>query len=415
MIAGMPEVSEPARLLTFQDARRAVEQRAANVRPGSLEFVPLPESLGRVLAKPVTADRDYPPFRRAMRDGYALQASDLTQLPATLEVVGEIKAGVDPKSMPTRLSRGQAAAIMTGAPAPEGADAVVMVEYTSLDRNRVSVTRAVLEGDNIVPVGSEARAHDTLLEPGTLVDFSSLAVAASVGQENLWVYRRPEVGILATGDEIVEVDVRPGPTQIRNSNTYSLAAQVQAAGGEPRILGIARDDSDHLRELISQGLETDLLLLTGGVSMGKYDLVETVLAELEAEFFFTGAQIQPGKPVVFGRVNSKPFFGLPGNPVSTMVTFALFVQPMLEALSGQKPQPLRFLHARLKTEFRTKTGLTRFLPGLLTGEFDQAEVELARWHGSGDIASTAKANCYVVIPPDHEQISAGDWVAVMKK
>jgi molybdopterin molybdotransferase len=385
------------------------------VRPGSLEFVPLPESLGRVLAKPVTADRDYPPFRRAMRDGYALRASDLAELPAILEVIGEIKAGADPKDVLPRLTKGQAVAIMTGAPAPEGSDAVVMVEYTSSDGNRVSVTRAVQEGDNIVPVGSEAHARDVLLEPGTRMDFSALAVAASVGQENVWVYRRPVVGILSTGDEIVEVDVRPGPNQIRNSNSYSLAAQVQEAGGEPRMLGIARDESAHLRELIAEGLEADLLLLTGGVSMGKYDLVEPVLAEFEAEFYFTGARIQPGKPVVFGRAKAKPFFGLPGNPVSTMVTFAIFVRPMLDALAGQKPRPLQFLHARLKSEIKTKTGLTRFLPASFSGEFENAEVELARWHGSGDVASTAKANCYVVIPPDRDQIAAGEWVAVMGK
>lgn len=415
MIGCMADVSAPTRLLTFEEARHTVEREAAAARPGRLEFVPLPEALGRVLAKPVTADRDYPPFRRAMRDGYALRAADLAELPAVLEVVGEIKAGADPKDVVKRLAKGQAAAIMTGAPAPEGGDAVVMVEYTSLDGDRVRVTRAVQEGDNIVPVGSEAHARDVLLEPGSRMDFSALAVAASVGQENVWVYRRPVVGILATGDEIVEVDVRPGPHQIRNSNSYSLAAQVQEAGGEPRMLGIARDDSDHLQELIAEGLETDLLLLTGGVSMGKYDLVEPVLGEFEAEFLFTGAQIQPGKPIVFGRAKTKPFFGLPGNPVSTMVTFALFVRPMLEALAGQKALPLQFLHARLKSEIKTKTGLTRFLPGMLSGEFGRAEVDLARWHGSGDVASTAKANCYVVVPPDRDRIAVGEWVAVMRK
>jgi len=415
MIGCMADVSAPNTLLTFEEARHTVEREAAAARPGRLEFVPLPEALGRVLAKPVTADRDYPPFRRAMRDGYALRAADLAELPVFLEVVGEIKAGADPKDVAERLAKGQAAAIMTGAPAPEGSDAVVMVEYTSLDGDRVKVTRAVQEGDNIVPVGSEAHARDVLLEPGSRMDFSALAVAASVGQENVWVYRRPVVGILATGDEIVEVDVRPGPHQIRNSNSYSLAAQVQEAGGEPRMLGIARDDSDHLQELIAEGLETDLLLLTGGVSMGKYDLVEPVLGEFAAEFFFTGAQIQPGKPIVFGRAKTKPFFGLPGNPVSTMVTFALFVRPMLEALAGQKALPLQFLHARLKSEIKTKTGLTRFLPGMLSGEFERAEVDLARWHGSGDVASTAKANCYVVVPPDRDRIAVGEWVAVMRK
>jgi len=234
------------------------------------------------------------------------------------------------------------------------------------------------------------------------------------------VHEKPRVAILSTGDEVVDIEVPPGPTQIRNSNTYSLAAQVSAAGGEPVLLPIAPDQSLRLRELISDGFEADLLLLTGGISMGKYDLVEQVLAEFQAEFLFTGALIQPGRPVVFGRVPSeseqpKYFLGLPGNPVSTMVCFELFARPVLEALSGLTPRKLTFLHAKLKSEINTKTGLKRFLPGILSGEFEQAEVELARWQGSGDIAATARANCYVVIPPDRERIAAGEWVPVMLK
>jgi molybdopterin molybdotransferase len=248
-----------------------------------------------------------------------------------------------------------------------------------------------------------------------------------------------------------------------------LAAQIQAAGGEPVLLPIAPDEPERLRELIADGLEADLLLLTGGVSMGKYDLVEQALAEFDAEFFFTGAQIQPGRPVVFGRIpcgagaparEGEPpasigfkeaaplksatlgrdvlkghgfsradksekengalapeahtyFFGLPGNPVSTMVTFELFARPILEALAGMTPRKLIFLHARLKSEIKTKLGLKRFLPAILSGEFEQAEVELVRWQGSGDIAATASANCYIVIPPDCEQIAAGEWVPLL--
>jgi len=183
------------------------------------------------------------------------------------------------------------------------------------------------------------------------------------------------------------------------------------------LLPIAPDEPERLRELITDGLEADLLLLTGGVSMGKYDLVEQVLADFKAEFFFTGAKIQPGKPVVFGRVpgSAKYFFGLPGNPVSTMVTFELFVRPIIYALAGATPQKLFFLRAQLKSEIKTKTGLKRFLPAMLSGEFEQAEVELMPWQGSGDIAATARANCYVVIPPDRESIAAGEWVAVLRK
>jgi molybdopterin molybdotransferase len=264
------------------------------------------------------------------------------------------------------------------------------------------------------------------------LDYAAISVAASVGRVHLLVYAKPQVAVLATGDEIVDIDLHPGPSQIRNSNTYSLAAQIQAAGGEPILLPIAPDEPKRLRELISDGLDADLLLLSGGVSMGKYDLAEQVLGEFQAEFFFTGARIQPGKPVVFGRIAGGPdrgareplrdhsgaapgkyFFGLPGNPVSTMVTFELFVRPLLEALAGRPPSKLVFLHAKLKSEIKTKTGLRRFLPAILSGEFEGAEVDLAPWHGSGDIAAMALANCYIVIPPDRERIPAGEWAAVV--
>jgi molybdopterin molybdotransferase len=228
----------------------------------------------------------------------------------------------------------------------------------------------------------------------------------------LQVYKRPRVAVLTTGDEIVDIAAKPGPTQIRNSNSYSLAAQIQQAGGEPLILPIAPDELQGLRHLIEQGLKADLLLMTGGVSMGRYDLVEQVLSDMHAEFFFTGAKIQPGRPVVFGKCGTY-FFGLPGNPVSTMVTFELFARPMLDALSGKVPSKLIFVHVRLKKEIRIKTGLTRFLPAILSGEFEHSEVELVAWQGSGDVAATARANCYAVIPPDREYIPAGEWIAVM--
>ena len=411
----MAALPQQPTILSFEDARRVVERHAAEVSPGEVETEQLLACAGRVLAKPVFADRDFPPFRRAMRDGYAVRARDLAHLPVNLEVVAEIKAGAGPEDLPIEVLPGQAAAIMTGAPTPTGADAVVMVEYSSLKGSRVTITRSVESGDNVASVGSEARQGDVLLPAGVRIDYTAIAAAASVGQDSLSVFQRPQVAILSTGDEVVEVAKLPGPHQIRNSNSYSLAAQVKEAGGAPRILGIARDESQHLRNLIQEGLELNLLLLAGGVSMGKYDLVEQVLAELGAEFFFTGAQIQPGRPIVFGRAWGKYFFGLPGNPVSTMVTFELFARVMLEALAGLIPRKLTFLHARLKSEIKTKMGLTRFLPGLLSGEFERAEVELVRWRGSGDVASTALANCYIVIPPDRERIAAGEWVAVMGK
>jgi len=455
-----------ASVLSFEDARHLVEQHAAFVRPRGKELAALLDAQNMILAEPVLADRNFPPFPRATRDGYAVRGADLAQIPATLQVVGEIRAGVAVDST-FMLQPGQAAAIMTGAPAPAGADAVVMIEYTSREGDQVTITRTMAAGENIVPVAAEAKRGDRLLFPGMRSDHAAIALAASVGRSRLLVYSKPRVAVLATGDELVDIDIPPEPAQIRNSNTYSIAAQIHAAGGEPVLLPIAPDRHRRLRELIADGLQADLLLLSGGVSMGKYDLVEEVLAKFKAEFFFTGVQIQPGRPAVFGRIpcgagapahesrshddpaeshdesridqsalkgrgfsradtpqkesralapeEYKYFFGLPGNPVSTMVTFELFARPMIEALAGMTPKNLIFVHAKLKSEIKTKPGLKRFLPAILSGEFEQAEVELVRWQGSGDIAATGTANCYIVIPPDRERIAPGEWVPILMK
>jgi molybdopterin molybdotransferase len=401
------------RVLSFEAARSVVEQHAASVRPPAAETVALHASLSRILAAPIAADRDVPPFPRAMRDGYAVRAADLANLPARLHILGEIKAGGDPSAF--HVESGQAVSIMTGAPAPAGADAVVMVEHTSSSGDVVEVAKSIGSGDNIVPAGAEARRGDGLLAPGTRIDEAVIAVAASVGQERVQVFVRPGVAILSTGDELVSIGEMPGPNQIRNSNSHSLAAQVRKAGGEPSVLAIAPDEKTHLRSLIEQGLKSDLLLLSGGVSVGRYDFVEQVLEDLGAELFFTGALIQPGRPVVFGRVRETYFFGLPGNPVSTMVTFELFARPILEVLGGAAPRPMRFLHARLKAAITRKPGLKRFLPATLSGEFEHAEVELIPWQGSGDLASTARANCYVVVAADREHSAAGEWVPVLPR
>ena len=400
-------------VLSFEDARRVAEEQAASVSTPEKETVALDASLGRVLAEEVFADRDVPAFPRAMRDGYAVRAADLTSLPTRLKVLGEIKAGGDPSGF--RVQPGEAVGIMTGAPAPAGADSVVMVEHTSAHGDLVDISRGIHSGDNIVPAGAEARRGDPLLTPGTRIDEGVIAVAASSGKAKVQVHALPKVAILSTGDELVDIQQSPGPSQIRNSNSHSLAAQVRKAGGEPVILPIAPDEKDRLRALIEEGLRSDLLLLSGGVSVGRFDFVEQVLEELGAEFFFTGALIQPGKPVVFGRVGKKYFFGLPGNPVSTMVTFELFARPILEALGGAAPQPLRFLHAKLRSPVTRKPGLRRFLPATLTGEFENAQVELTPWQGSGDLASTARANCYAVIAADRETIAAGEWIPVLPR
>jgi molybdopterin molybdotransferase len=416
---------EPAPVLTFEEARHLVEEHAKGLRPKGRELLSLLDAVGRVLAEPIHADRDIPPFPRATRDGYALKAADVQKLPSKLDIVGEVKAGATVQGMP--LGAGQSVAIMTGAAVPDGADAVLMIEHSARNENRLEVLRSVTAAENIVPVGAEGRRGDLLLSPGTSLDYAAIAVAAAVGRARVVVHAKPKIAVLSTGDEVVDVDVPPGPNQIRNSNTYSLAAQVQASGGEAVILPIAPDEPVRLRELLAEALECDLVLIAGGVSMGKYDLVEQELAAIKAEFLCTGAKIQPGKPVVFGRVSTgggeglqnsgsaqwKYFFGLPGNPVSTMVTFELFAKPLVRALAGMCPQSLVFVSAKLKKRVTTKTGLKRFLPAQVSGEFENAEVELTPWQGSGDIASVVRSNCFMVIPPDRENMEAGEWVPVL--
>lgn len=405
-------------VLKFQHARETV---IAQVRSGcralTPEAVPLSDSLGRVLAEPIHADRDFPPFPRATRDGFAVRSGDMGRVPARLQRIGEARAGV---AFSGTVGALECAEIMTGAAVPAGADAVVMVEYTSERDGWVEVKQPVAAGQNVVPQGSESRRGDALLPVGRRIGYAEIAMLAAVGRQTVSVYRKPRVAILPTGDEVVELDVTPGPYQIRNSNSYSLQAQVASAHAIPLPLGIAPDQEDRLREMIAEGLRADLLLLSGGVSMGKFDLVEKVLADFQAEFFFDGVAIQPGRPLVFGRAQGAFFFGLPGNPLSTMVTFELFARPALALLAGEPDAPLLFLRARLGKDLRRKPGLTAFLPALLEGShadpvLSSPIVSLIEWKGSGDIPSLTRANCFLVVPEAAEELREGEWVSVLPR
>ena len=411
----MDTAAQSAGVVTFDAASERVLDYARRLldRPKQTEELTLLQALGRVLAQPIAADRDFPPFPRATRDGYALRVADLKQDGSTqLRIVGQVKAG-DSYDLP--VAPGEAVEIMTGAAVPPGADAVVMVEHTGRgdSEDQVQIQRAVSPRENIVPAGAEAKAGQELLSRGTRMGPAQIAMAAAAGAARLKVFARPRIAILSTGDELVEVAETPGPSQIRNSNSYSLAALVMAAGGEPVQLPIAPDQEQKLTELVQQGLKTDMLVLSGGVSMGKFDLVEKALGTLGADFYFTGAMIQPGKPVVFGAVSDTPFFGLPGNPVSVMVTFELFARHLVEALSGAKPARLRSARARLKRDFKTKTGLTRFLPAVLQGGLEEQEVEVVPWQGSGDMLAATRSNCYLVVPPDREKLSEGEMATII--
>jgi len=415
-------------VLSFAEATAVVREHAASLRfayPRKTEILGLPHALGRVLGRPVLADRDQPPFDRSTRDGYACYAADLRG-GEPLTVTGQIRAG-DPIEQPrVKLAPGHAVEIMTGAPVPAGADHVVMFEHVERDEETDSIrpirrngeSHAPASGGNIVPAGAEARKGDIILHAGTRLVPAHIAAAAACGASMVHVYAPPRVSILASGDELVDLDSVPLPHQIRNSNSYSLAAQVTAGGGQPARLPLVRDDPGHLQSAIRMAMDSDLLLISGGVSMGKYDFAAESLLALGAEFFFTGALIQPGKPVIFGRLphasGMKYFFALPGNPVSTMVTFALFVHPLLCALAGDDNTVPRFALAKLGADVSVQAGLTRFLPAILAGG-TEPEATPVEWQGSGDLANTAAANCFLVVPPDRDSLAAGEIATILLK
>lgn len=427
----------PHNPIPFSEAAAIVTAQADSILAG-LKFEPqfcaVTEALGRVLAEPVTADRDQPPFDRATRDGFAVQAADIAR-GVPLRIVGQIRAGESwPESKP-RLRSGETAEIMTGAPLPPGADAVLMVEHAkefcaattdNLTQQQIMPLpgHTLRAGDNFVAKGSESRRGDTVMAAGTRLLPEEIALGVACGCANIPVIRQPAVAILPTGDELHPVtEKNNGPLaahQIYDSNSIALAALVQQAGGIPLRQPIARDEKAALRKSIRQALQAaPLLLITGGVSMGLYDLVEEGLASLGAMFFFTGVKMQPGKPVVFGQIPptaerpARYFFGLPGNPISAMVTFRVFVQPLLAALAGERNWQPRILLAELKVPLACAAGLTRFLPGILDTISAMPSIMPIQHHGSGDLTAHARANAYIIVPENRAGIAAGETVRVL--
>jgi molybdopterin molybdotransferase len=378
---------------------------ARNAPP--VDDVGLDCAAGRVLAQDARADRDYPPLARSVRDGFAVRTADT---PGSLLLIGEVRAG---DVFAGEVNSGETVEIMTGAPVPRGADAIVMVEHVTREEGgRRIACPAGKTGQFVNPRGSEARKGDVVIPAGRRLDYSSVALLATIGSVRVPVFRKPRVAVLATGDEIVEPDLQPSDFQIRNSNVYSLAAQVARAGGEATLLPVAKDEYEATRSAIERGLDWDLLLMSGGVSAGKYDLVETVLADLGAEFFFDRVLIQPGQPLVFGRARGKFFFGLPGNPGSTMVTFELFGRAALELLGGESESLLPITQAPLEADFRHKPGLTRFLPASLSRD---GVLTLIPSQGSSDVPALARSNAFLVADAGREQWKAGELIQVLMK
>jgi|HubBroStandDraft_1064217.scaffolds.fasta_scaffold01345_5 molybdopterin molybdotransferase len=402
-------------MLSFEAARaKVIEVVAAHAGAPPSEIIDIAQdparALGRVLAEDTVADRNYPPFDRSTRDGYAVRSDDVLRPGAKLRLIGESRAGVP---FAGAVRKDECVRILTGAALPDGANAVVMQEYAHVEGDTIAFDRAATAGQNIVPAAAEARLGETLVARGTRLGYAELALIAQVGAVRLPVARRPRVAILSTGDEIVDVSKTPGPFEIRNSNSVSLAAQVALTGGDPVVLGNAPDEVAELRARILRGLDSDILVLSGGVSVGTYDLVEPVLRELGAEFFFDSVAIRPGKPAVFGSCRGKPVFGLPGNPVSTMVTFELFVVPAIEILSGTKPRPLPLFKAKLAHPLNEKPPLAHFLPARLT--WPGPQVEAIPWEGSGDVRALVRGNCFLVVHGEKQKLDPGEWVDVLPR
>ena len=407
-------------LLSYKEAAEQVQHfTEALAAPSTSELVPLSAALSRVIAEPIRSDRDQPPFPRSTRDGFACRAAE-ANTHQFLFLSGQLRAG---QAATTPLGNGESCEIMTGAPVPEGADAVFMVEHSEhlpergSDFVRLAASRTIEPGENIVPLGAESRRGDLLLPTGTRLHAAQIALAAQNGYANLSVSPQPRVAILTTGDEIVPVDVDPGPSQIRNTNAPMLAALVESSGGIPHILPQAPDNEAALDAILPVALEFDLLLISGGISAGRFDLVADALSRLGARFFFGGVAIQPGKPVAFGQLprpdrSPLPFFALPGNPISSAVTFQLFAAPLLAALGNDSGRYPRFSMAKLAGPWRGKPGLTRFLPAF-SNFAPTPEVRLIPWQGSGDLAAFARSNCLVVIPPETSELADGSTVQIV--
>ena len=372
------------------------------------ESVPLSESITRILREDIFADADSPPFDKAIRDGFAVRFEDLTQPPATLSVIGESRAGL---ASGVTVQRGQCCEIMTGAPLPAGANAVAMVEHTErVSPVSVRILRPARENEGLLRLGAESRKGQQVLHAGRRISLADIGLLASSGKSTVMVSRKPRAAIVATGDELVEVQETPGPSQIRNSNSYTIQAQVAEAGAEPVPLGIAGDNLEDLRAKIRAGLEHDILLVSGGVSMGKYDLVENVFAEFGVEVLFDKIAMKPGKPTVFGHRGQAYVFGLPGNPISTIVSFHMFVRPLILFLLKADNTKPKILEAKLEAPARCDPQRASLLPALVRFEAGQYRIQTAPWKGSSDLLGLSRANGLILIPQREGSLEPGESV-----
>jgi molybdopterin molybdotransferase len=384
----------------------------SNLPKQKVEKVSFRSALGRILAEDLKATADIPPFYRAAVDGYAVLASDVQKAPAELRTIGESRAG---GGIPGELKAGEAMAIMTGAPVPEGCDSIQMIEQcqVSADKKRVTILKPVKARENIAPRGSEAKAGEIVLPAGHRIGPAEIAVMATFGYTEAKVYAKPRVAIFATGDELVEFDQTPEIGNIRNSNAHCLSSQLRYMDLEADYLGIVRDDREELRRKMLMGLERDVLIITGGVSMGEYDFVRNVFQDLELEILFSKVAIKPGKPTVFARKGDKLVFGLPGNPISALVTFECFVRPTLGRMCGMIKPELPRMKGELLADMRQTPGRMAFMPAWAFWQEDGWKVEPLHWRSSADIIGFTRANATFVFPKDRDLLSRGETVEIM--
>ena len=391
----------------------ALSQILAAIRPLGMEKINLLDALGRVIGEDIVASRPVPPKDNSAMDGYALRSEDIygasRERPVVLNVIEDIPAGAIPQK---RVGQGQAARIMTGAPVPGGADAVTRMEDTEKDGQAVRIFVEVPAGQDIRLAGEDVRPGETVISRGDMIRPAEIGMLAALGRVFISVHQKPLVAILATGNELVDVDENPSPWQIISSNSYALAAQVLDCGAIPLQIGIAKDTREDLTAKLKSALRADLIISSGGVSVGDYDLVKDIMKEVGNRMQFWQVAMRPGKPLAFGAMDGVPLFGLPGNPVSSMVSFEQFVRPSILKMMGHRNLFRRTIQAVLTESIDKKKGTRHFIRARITFEDGRYRAVSTGEQGSGILKSMVQANGLIVLPDDAASVKAGDMVTV---
>jgi len=395
--------------------KEALEHVLGAIFPLGLEKADILGALGRVIGEDVYAPRDIPPRDNSAMDGYALKSEDTTgagaESPVILNIIEDIPAGYAPRKT---VGFGEAARIMTGAFVSDGADAVVMVEETGSDGNSVRIYAQAAKGQNVRYAGEDVREGDLVIRAGTLLRPAETGMLSALGRSFVKVYQKPLVALIATGDELVDIDGAASPGKIVSSNSYSLAAQVMECGGIPLQLGIAKDNMDDLTEKFRDAMRADIIVSSAGVSVGDYDFVKDVMEDMGTDIEFWQVAQRPGKPTTFGTRGGKPVFGLPGNPVSSMITFEQYVRPAILKMTGHESVFRRTIRAKLTEDIKKKKGLRYFIRGRVKRQGEGFVAETTGEQGSGILKSMVLANGIIVIPEDADFVKAGSEVTVQR-